>query len=87
MAETFLTNIITQVIERHLLQGLNSIFSSLSVNSMKNDTIELIAAEKKETRDLRAALKAQKICIEEALDACLSLANRKELRMVSTHSV
>ena len=51
---------------------------------MENDTVELIAAERKETRDRRAALRNQKVCIEEALGASLSLANRKELRMVCT---
>ncbi|KAF2192373.1 hypothetical protein K469DRAFT_716906 [Zopfia rhizophila CBS 207.26] len=78
-AKTFITNVITQVIERHLLQGLYCIFSSGKVNKMKNETVEAIAAENKETKDRRIALRDKKIAIEEARDVCLSLANRKEL--------
>ena len=52
---------------------------------MKNETVEVIAAEKKETKNRRISLKAKKIAIEEARDVCLSLANRKELRTVCTY--
>lgn len=85
-AKTFIRNTITQVVERHLLQGMYGIFNSVAVMSMSNEVVEAIAAENKETRDRRQTLKVQKKAIEEAKDICASLAMRKELRMVSYHS-
>jgi GTPase SAR1 family protein len=83
VAKTFTRNIITQVVERHLLQGMYGIFNSVAVMSMSTEVVEAIAAENKETRDRRQTLKVQKKAIEEAKDLCASLAMRKELRMVS----
>ncbi|KAK3393339.1 P-loop containing nucleoside triphosphate hydrolase protein [Podospora didyma] len=80
-AKSFIRNTITQVIERHLMQGMYSIFNSVAVLSMSDEVIEAIAAENKETRDRRQALKVQKKAIEEAKDICASLAMRKELRV------
>ncbi|KAH6692698.1 interferon-induced GTP-binding protein Mx [Plectosphaerella plurivora] len=80
-AKTFIRNTITQVIERHLLQGMYGIFNSVAIMAMTNEAVEAIAAENKETRDRRLTLKAQKTAIEEARDICASLAMRKELRM------
>ncbi|KAB5580284.1 P-loop containing nucleoside triphosphate hydrolase protein, partial [Coniochaeta sp. 2T2.1] len=80
-AKTFIRNTITQVVERHLLQGMYGIFNSVAIMSMSNDVVEAIAAENKETRDRRQTLKVQKKAIEEAKDICASLAMRKELRM------
>lgn len=80
-AKTFIRNTITQVIERHLLQGMYGIFNSVAVMAMSNDVVEAIAAENKETRDRRMTLRNQKVAIEEARDICANLAMRKELRM------
>ncbi|KXX82184.1 Interferon-induced GTP-binding protein Mx [Madurella mycetomatis] len=79
-AKTFIRNVITQVVERHLLQGMYSIFNSVEVLGLSNEVIEAIAAENKETRDRRQTLKVQKKAIEEAKEICASLAMRKELR-------
>jgi hypothetical protein len=76
--------VITQVVERHLLQGLHSTFSWVKINRMKDETVVAIAAENKVTRDKRMALKAKKVAIEEARDICANLAMRKELRTVSS---
>ncbi|KAL5323754.1 hypothetical protein ACEPPN_008295 [Leptodophora sp. 'Broadleaf-Isolate-01'] len=76
----FITNVITQVIERHLLQGLYGIFGSVKIYNLKDAQIEKIAAENKATRDKRIALKAKKVAIEEAGDICAKLSMRKELR-------
>ncbi|OLN96231.1 Interferon-induced GTP-binding protein Mx1 [Colletotrichum chlorophyti] len=80
-AKTFIRNTITQVVERHLLQGMYGIFNSVEILGMPNETVEAIAAENKETRDRRMTLKSQKVAIEEARDICANLAMRKELRM------
>ncbi|KAL2757303.1 hypothetical protein ACRALDRAFT_1060712 [Sodiomyces alcalophilus JCM 7366] len=81
-AKTFIRNTITQVVERHLLQGMYSIFNSVAIMALANETVEAIAAENKETRERRLALKNQKEAIEAARDICASLAMRKELRYV-----
>jgi GTPase SAR1 family protein len=82
-AKTFIRNIITQVVERHLLQGMYSIFNSAEVLSLDSETVDAIAAENKETRDRRQTLRVQKKAIQEAKELCASLAMRKELRAVS----
>ncbi|KAL2193704.1 P-loop containing nucleoside triphosphate hydrolase protein [Corynascus similis CBS 632.67] len=79
-AKTFIRNTITQVIERHLLQGMYSIFNSVEVLGLSTDVVEAIAAENKETRDRRQTLRVQKKAIQEAKEICASLAMRKELR-------
>lgn len=79
-AKSFIRNTIVQVIERHLLQGMYSVFESLHVLKMTEETILAIAAENKQTRERRVLLKSRKRAIEEAKDICASLAMRKELR-------
>lgn len=79
-ARIFVRNVITQVVERHLLMGMLKLFNPIEILRMPNATIEAIAAENKQTRDRRLALKAQKDAIEDARNICASLAMRSELR-------
>lgn len=79
-ARIFTRNVITQVVERHLLLGMLRLFNPIEILRMPNATIESIAAENKETRDRRMTLKQQKKAIEEAKSICASLAMRSELR-------
>lgn len=79
-ARIFIRNVITQVVERHLLLGMLRLFNPIQILKMDNQTVEAIAAEDKQTRDRRQALKDQKKAIEEAKSLCASLAMRSELR-------
>lgn len=79
-ARIFTRNVITQVVERHLLLGMLRLFNPIEIMRMNDSVIEAIASENKETRDRRLALKQQKQAIEEARDICASLAMRSELR-------
>lgn len=79
-ARCFIRNVIMQVVERHLLQGMYSIFESVKCLAMSVDAVEAIAAENRETRERRVKLKQRKRAIEEAKAVCASLAMRKELR-------
>lgn len=79
-ARIFTRNVITQVVERHLLLGMLRLFNPIEILRMTNTTIEAIAAENKETRERRMVLKQQKVAIEEARNICASLAMRSELR-------
>ncbi|KAL2180622.1 P-loop containing nucleoside triphosphate hydrolase protein [Thermothelomyces heterothallicus CBS 202.75] len=80
-AKTFIRNTITQVIERHLLQGMYGIFNSVEVLGLSTEVVEAIAAENKETRDRRQTLRVQRKAIQEAKEICAGIAMRKELRM------
>lgn len=80
-ARIFVRNVITQVVERHLLLGMLRLFNPIEILRMTDGTIEAIAAENKETRDRRMALKAQRDAIVEARNICASLAMRSELRV------
>lgn len=79
-ARIFIRNVITQVVERHLLLGMLKLFNPVEILRMPNGIIESIAAENKETRERRIKLKEQKKAIEEARSVCASLAMRSELR-------
>ncbi|OAQ98972.1 hypothetical protein LLEC1_03515, partial [Akanthomyces lecanii] len=79
-ARIFTRNVITQVVERHLLLGMLRLFNPIEILRMPNATIESIAAENKETRERRLTLKEQKKAIEEARSICASLAMRSDLR-------
>jgi GTPase SAR1 family protein len=79
-ARIFIMNVITQVVERHLLQGLDDVFNPVKVWRMEDKSVEDIASENKQTKEKRLALKARKKAIEEARDVCTNLAMRKELR-------
>ncbi|KAK7421243.1 hypothetical protein QQX98_002375 [Neonectria punicea] len=80
-ARVFTRNVITQVVERHLLLGMLRLFNPIEILRMRDATIEAIAAENKETRDRRKTLQVQKKAIEEARSICASLAMRSELRV------
>jgi hypothetical protein len=79
-ARIFTRNVITQVVERHLLLGMLRLFNPIEILRMSDPSIEAISAENKETREKRAALKTRKKAIEEARNICASLAMRSELR-------
>lgn len=86
-AKTFIRNVITQVVERHLLQGMYGIFNPAEVMTMTSEVVESIASENQETRDRRRALTAQRKAIQEAKDVCTSLAMRKELRETNEYGL
>lgn len=41
----FITNITTQVVERHMIRGLEKIFSPIVVNGMSESEVERLASE------------------------------------------
>jgi GTPase SAR1 family protein len=79
-ARIFIRNVITQVVERHLILGMLTLFNPLEILKMDDPAVEAVAAENKETRERRIALKQQKKAIEEAKSLCASLAMRSDLR-------
>lgn len=79
-ARIFSRNVITQVVERHLLLGLLGLFDPTEILRFSDESIELIAAEDEETGERRMALEAQRAAIEEARTICAGLAMRSDLR-------
>ncbi|KAI1367936.1 interferon-induced GTP-binding protein Mx [Xylaria arbuscula] len=53
---TFIANVTTQVIERHVIRGLEGIFSPLVVSGMSNTEVEIVACEPLPTKNLREFL-------------------------------
>lgn len=51
-----MANITTQVIERHVIRGLEGIFSPVVVNSLSNAEVEAIASEPASTSRQRGFL-------------------------------
>ena len=43
--KTFIANITTQVVERHIVRGLEKIFSPISVNRLSDAEVKAIASE------------------------------------------
>lgn len=48
--KTFVQNVATQVIERHLVRGLDEIFSPIQVNTLSDNEVLKIAAESASAR-------------------------------------
>lgn len=63
--KTYIANITTQVIERHIVRGLHEIFSPLVVNQMTDAEIEAIASEPPATQRHRAFLEDKMKMLEE----------------------
>ena len=51
--KTFTANVTTQVIERHIIRGLEKIFSPITVNSLSDADVEAIASEPPSARRQR----------------------------------
>ena len=43
--KTFIANVTTQVIERHMIRGLDRIFDPVTVSDLKDSQVEAIASE------------------------------------------
>lgn len=54
--KTFVANVTTQVVERHIVCGIEKIFDPVVVNGMKDAEVEAIASEPTPARRQRAFL-------------------------------
>ncbi|KAF2966504.1 hypothetical protein GQX73_g7045 [Xylaria multiplex] len=69
LRETFIANITTQVIERHIIRGLKDIFSPLVVNAMSDNEAKAIASEPLPVRRQRDFLDDRIKKLEDGRDA------------------
>jgi hypothetical protein len=57
--KVFVQNVTMQVVERHIVRGLENIFSPITVNKMSDEEVEGIAAEPAAAKRQRAFLEDQ----------------------------
>ncbi|KAF8243575.1 Dynamin family protein [Wilcoxina mikolae CBS 423.85] len=69
-SKTFVDNIAVQVIERHLLHELWTVFSPISVMSMPDNFVSAIAGESSEHQNRRHSLEVKKEVLMEGLKIC-----------------
>ncbi|KAF7952298.1 uncharacterized protein EAE97_001795 [Botrytis byssoidea] len=59
LQKVFIANVTTQVVERHIVRGLERIFDPVAVNKMSDKDVEAIASEPIQARQERAYLEDQ----------------------------
>jgi hypothetical protein len=59
LLKTFIANVTTQVIERHIVSDLENIFSPVVVSDLPETSITAVASEPAATKKLREHLKDQ----------------------------
>ncbi|KAK6607732.1 dynamin family protein [Botrytis cinerea] len=59
LQKVFIANVTTQVVERHIVRGLERIFDPVAVNKMSDKDVEAIASEPGQARQERAYLEDQ----------------------------
>ena len=65
MLKTFTANVTTQVVERHIVRGLESILNPLNITDMEDVQVELIAKESPSTHRQRAFLQDRMAKLEQ----------------------
>lgn len=80
-SKVFMSNVVVQVIERHLVDDLETIFDSTRVHDLEDEKISKIFEEDENIRDSRARLQAERTSLEGGLRSARRLAARKDLRV------
>jgi hypothetical protein len=81
---TFISNVITQVVERHLIDGMEEIFEGDRVHSLPETVVKQIMEEDYATATERKQLKDQRDVLQNGLDICREIARRPDLGPVSS---
>jgi Dynamin family/Dynamin central region len=75
---TFISNVITQVVERHLIDGMEEIFES-TAHTLADAKVKNLMEEDSGTRAERKEIKDQRDVLEEGLEICREIARRPDL--------
>ncbi|KAK5635660.1 hypothetical protein RRF57_011372 [Xylaria bambusicola] len=76
LRQNFITNVIVQVIERHIIDGLNDIFHTTELINMKEETVADIAAEDETPKASESYLDQKVADLRKAHNDCLGIAIR-----------
>lgn len=79
--KTFVSNVIVQVIERHLVDELDRIFNVMRLQEFDDETIMEIAAEDPSIRQLRTELKNTRRTLEAGERICRKYTARRDLSL------
>jgi hypothetical protein len=80
---TYINNVITQVIERHLLAGMEEIFQGERVLKLSDAEIEQLMEEDFSTQSERKQLRTQVELLQKGMDICKEISRRPDLGPVS----
>jgi hypothetical protein len=80
---TFISNVITQVVERHLIDGMEEIFEGDRVHTLPETVVRQIMEEDYATANERKQLNDQREVLENGLEICREISRRPDLGPVS----
>ncbi|KAF2673911.1 hypothetical protein BT63DRAFT_422012 [Microthyrium microscopicum] len=75
----FIANVITQVIERHLIDSMEDIFEGERVHRLSDGQVKALMEEDNVTAAKRRELRDQEFVLESGLDICRDIARRPDL--------
>jgi len=75
---TFISNVITQVVERHLIDGMEEIFES-TAHTLPDAKVKNLMEEDFATQAERKEIKDQRDVLQEGLEICREIARRPDL--------
>ncbi len=81
-SKIFVSNVIVQVVERHLIDGLDKLFDTTEFAKMDKDEVAAIVEEDEDTRSRRAFLDQKVAGLRRAHDVSLRVAMANGQRTV-----
>jgi len=75
---SFISNVITQVVERHLIDGMEEIFES-TAHTLPDPALKTLMEEDFATQAERKEIKDKRDVLQEGLDVCREIAQRPDL--------
>jgi GTP-binding protein EngB required for normal cell division len=76
---TFISNVITQAVERHLIDSMEAIFDSERIHKLDENVVKQIMEEDYGTANERKQLNDQREVLQNGLDICRQIAGRGDL--------
>jgi hypothetical protein len=73
-SKIFISNVVVQVAERHLIDGLRTVFDTAELIQMDKRTVTSLAAEDEHNRTKRDDLERKVTGLKKAHDDCLAIA-------------
>jgi hypothetical protein len=78
-----MTNVIVQVIERHIADGLEEVFHDRRVRNLTDEQVRLLVEDDYQVRTERQELRAQEATLSQGKEICRQISMRSDLGPVS----